>query len=243
MAVYVMGDIHGAYKAFVQCLERSGFDNEKDTLIQLGDVTDRHPDVYECVEALLQIRHLVAIKGNHDDWFMQYINTGLHPGAWSQGGKSTLASYLQHSGGDHSFLNPGHIPGTHAAFFNSQRHYYVSEDNDCFLHAGFDRTRDFYEQDHMLYYWDRNLWQQAMAIEAYNRDNPRPAGFAMKTTFRNIYIGHTPTTRQGTDQPVKAMNIYNLDTGAGHTGRLTIMDIATGQCWQSDKVSTLYAHS
>jgi len=36
----VIGDIHGAYKALVQCLERSGFDKEKDTLITIGDVCD-----------------------------------------------------------------------------------------------------------------------------------------------------------------------------------------------------------
>lgn len=29
----VMGDIHGAHKALQQCLERSAFDRNKDTLI------------------------------------------------------------------------------------------------------------------------------------------------------------------------------------------------------------------
>lgn len=33
-----MGDIHGAYKALQQCLERSKFNYENDKLIQLGDV-------------------------------------------------------------------------------------------------------------------------------------------------------------------------------------------------------------
>lgn len=37
---YVMGDIHGAHKAFIQCLERSNFDYDNDILIQLGDVAD-----------------------------------------------------------------------------------------------------------------------------------------------------------------------------------------------------------
>lgn len=30
MKTFVMGDIHGAYKALIQCIERSGFDKEKD---------------------------------------------------------------------------------------------------------------------------------------------------------------------------------------------------------------------
>ncbi len=60
-----MGDIHGAYQALVQCIERSGLDREHDTLIQLGDITDGFSEVYECAETLLKIKNLIAIKGNH----------------------------------------------------------------------------------------------------------------------------------------------------------------------------------
>ncbi len=37
---YAMGDVHGAHKAVIQCLERSGFDKKKDELILLGDIAD-----------------------------------------------------------------------------------------------------------------------------------------------------------------------------------------------------------
>ena len=50
---FAMGDVHGAYKALEQCLERSSFDKDKDTLIQLGDVADGFEHVYDCVEELL----------------------------------------------------------------------------------------------------------------------------------------------------------------------------------------------
>jgi len=50
---FVMGDIHGAYRALVQCLQRSGFDYQYDILIQLGDIVDGHDEVFECVEELL----------------------------------------------------------------------------------------------------------------------------------------------------------------------------------------------
>lgn len=39
-----------------------------------------------------------------------------------------------------------------------------------------------------------------------------------------------------TNKPMKAAHIYNLDAGAGGNGRLTIMDTATKQFWQSDPV-------
>ena len=36
-------------------------------------------------------------------------------------------------------------------------------------------------------------------------------------------------------------NVWNLDTGGGYEGRLTIMDIDTKEFWQSDFVNTLYS--
>ena len=36
----VIGDVHGNHRGLLQCLERSGFDKENDTLISLGDVAD-----------------------------------------------------------------------------------------------------------------------------------------------------------------------------------------------------------
>jgi serine/threonine protein phosphatase 1 len=78
-----MGDIHGAYKAMIQCLDRSNFDPSGDMLIQLGDVTDGYPEVFECVGELLKIPHLVPLKGNHDDWFDEFCKTDFHPYFWT----------------------------------------------------------------------------------------------------------------------------------------------------------------
>lgn len=40
MATYVLGDIHGAFKALEQVLARSPFEPLEDRLIFLGDVAD-----------------------------------------------------------------------------------------------------------------------------------------------------------------------------------------------------------
>jgi predicted phosphodiesterase len=64
--IYCIGDLHGNHKGLLQCLERSGFDNDVDTLISLGDVVDGHCESFEVVEELLKIKNLIAIKGNHD---------------------------------------------------------------------------------------------------------------------------------------------------------------------------------
>lgn len=99
MREFVMGDLHGSYRALKQCLEAVDFDYKKDRLIQLGDIVDRNPEVFECVEELLKIRHLIVVRGNHDDWFDEFCQTGRHPVEWLQGGKATARSYWIHSQG------------------------------------------------------------------------------------------------------------------------------------------------
>jgi len=49
MKTFVIGDIHGAYKALIQCLKRSKFDYDRDRLICLGDVVDGYPETKECI--------------------------------------------------------------------------------------------------------------------------------------------------------------------------------------------------
>jgi len=240
----VMGDIHGAYKALKQCLNQSGFDYEKDLLIQLGDVVDGYPDSFDCVDELLKIKHLVAIKGNHDDWFAEFIKTDFHPYFWNHGGKGTLSSYLDHAGksgdffqsrnGYKSALEPNDIPASHQAFFARQQTYYIDEEKRCFVHAGFNAKLPFLAQDEEEYYWDRSLWESALLCQRKGEQ------FAIQADFKEIYIGHTPTLNYDTDRPMHAFNIHNLDTGAGHNGRLTIMDIETGAFWQSDVTTALY---
>jgi len=244
MRRFVMGDIHGTYKALKQCLQKSDFDYENDLLIQLGDVVDRYPQSYECVEELLKIKNLVAIKGNHDDWFDEFAKTDFHPYFWNHGGNSTVSSYLDNAGksgkvfstgrGYKSALESKDIPESHKAFFNTQRPYYIDEEKRCFVHAGFNVNIPFLAQRTEGYYWDRSLWENALRCKQ-NGEN-----FFIHAAFTEIYIGHTPTTKSNTDQPMSAYNIHNLDTGAGQSGRLTIMDIETKAFWQSDLTSELY---
>jgi serine/threonine protein phosphatase 1 len=243
MRVFVMGDIHGACKALKQCLHRSSFDYENDLLIQLGDVADGYDEVYECVNELLKLRNLISIKGNHDDWFSEYINTGLHPDQWKQGGAGTMKSYLRainKEEGNIVSLNPADIPGTHQSFFREQHLYFIDENNNCFVHAGFDRNVPFKGQHPEEYFWNRHLWLSALSFKAGQGNPAENNMFKMATDFHEIFIGHTSTTNWKTDQPMHVANIWNLDTGAGHDGKLTIMEVETKQFWQSDSVMELY---
>lgn len=249
----VCGDIHGGYKALKQCLQRCNFDNEQDTLIQLGDVVDGWSEVYEAVEELLDIKNLVALHGNHDSWFLDFLQDLKHPAGWSQGGLSTLTSYMKYTSKEEKIIRPtmkgyvsnllsSDIPYSHTNFFLNQNDYYIDDKNRFFVHAGFDRKKSVKEETNRhIFYWDRQFWNQALSFEATIRGS-NAQNLRMKTAdnFLEIYIGHTTTMNWGKDVPMKAGNVWNLDTGCGWKGKLTIMDIDTKEYWQSDPTSELY---
>jgi serine/threonine protein phosphatase 1 len=68
----------------------------------------------------------------------------------------------------------------------------------------------------------------------------RDLEFNIEEPCKEIFIGHTSTLLWKKTEPIHAANIWNLDTGAGSHGKLTIMDVETKQYYQSDLASLLY---
>ena len=63
--------------------------------------------------------------------------------------------------------------------------------------------------------------------------------------YEKIFVGHTTTeffksSGEPITEPLFASNVIAMDTGAGWSGRLTIMDIDSYEYWQSDFVTELY---
>lgn len=243
MKKFVLGDIHGGYKALLQVLERSGFDYENDLLITLGDIVDGWGGTYDCVEELLKIKNRIDIVGNHDEWFQIFLTKSYHPDNWRQGGRSTVESYAkavgiklkaqQTTSGYLINLIPEDIPETHKKFFKNQIPYYVDDQNRAFVHAGY-----YYglgEDDFMTYTLDRDLWTRD-ALPGHKSQN-LPIRLRL---YKKIFIGHTTTLRWNTDKPMYRCNVWNLDTGGGYGGKLTIMNVDTEEYWQSDKLKELY---
>lgn len=222
MKTFVIGDIHGSHKALVQCLKESSFDFKNDCIITLGDYCDGYPETFEVVETLLSIPNRISIMGNHDYWFYQYILAGLTPSIWlEQGGKATIKSYKKG------------IPKTHISFFNNLHSHLIIE-NNLFVHGGFYNEIAFEKNELIDFIWDRSLFELV-----YLKRNDK--NFKLNNSFNEIFIGHTTTQRYSEDiKPLNYCNLWNLDTGAGWNGKLTIMNINTKEYWQSDLVKNLY---
>lgn len=223
---FVIGDIHGELDKFLSVLEQCKFDYENDRLISVGDLCDRGPQSREVVNEILKMKHTVCIRGNHDKWFNDFLDTGHAADMWlRQGGYETLQSYVDHS----------EDYGPHRDFYSAQRNFFV-EKNICFVHGGFDVDRYIDEQDSNELYWDRELVEKMMSCGPDKK-------LKHKDNFDMIFIGHTPTLYWKEDikgigsrditTPIFKGGVWNIDTGSGKGGKLTIMDLETKEYWQS----------
>ena len=221
MKTFVIGDIHGAYKALIQCFERSGFDLKRDRLISLGDVCDRGPEVSLVFDALLDLEHLVYILGNHDMWAKEWFTTGHIPDMWYyQGGRHTVNSYTQG------------IPESHKDLIRNARNYFV-ETNRLFVHGGIFSGAAIENQDQHTFIWDRSLVSEALMRRSKGRDDAI-------TDYTEIFVGHTPTIQFGSDHPIHACEVWLMDTGAGWGYPLSMMNIDSKEIFCSDPVAQLY---
>jgi len=215
---FVIGDIHGSYRALLQCLSISGFNYQADTLICLGDVSDGWPETSQAVGELLKVRNLIYILGNHDFWTLDWMETGYADSVWlSQGGQATVDSYM------------AIVPESHLALFRQGMPYYIYQ-NKLFVHAGINADRPLTSQGIQTFLWDRNFARKAQALDAIDKKN-------RLTEFDAVFIGHTPIKE---NQPVKYCEVWMMDTGAGWSGRLSMMNIDTNECFVSDPVPDLY---
>ena len=109
-----------------------------------------------------------------------------------------------------------------------------------FVHAGFTNQagpkQEFYPD---FVYWDRSLWEMACSLDPLlsKKSNRYPKRLLL---YKEIYIGHTPTTKIGKTIPTSFANLWNIDTGAAFKGSLSVLDVSTKEFWQSDPVYTLY---
>ena len=101
--VYAVGDIHGHLDLLSQMRDMISEDvkadrRERNVIVYLGDYIDRGPDSRGVVELLLN-EPLVGIeeihlKGNHEDFMLQFLDDPLIGEQWYlNGGDTTLASY------------------------------------------------------------------------------------------------------------------------------------------------------
>ena len=218
---FVIGDIHGAYTALMQCIALSNFNYQKDRLIVLGDVCDGWPETAQCFDEILKIRKLIYVLGNHDLWALEWARKRVAPDIWlEQGGQATVDGY------------PQGMPEDHQRLLAKAYQYFVL-DGRLFVHAGIIPDIELGYQGQDIFLWDRSLCRLAKQLQDQGKEQPIGK-------FQEIYVGHTPTSRWGYTEPCQFCNVWMMDTGAAWDGSLSMMDIHNKQVYQSDPVWKLY---
>lgn len=234
MRTLVVGDIHSGLKALEQLILKANV-TPKDHLIFLGDYVDAWSTAVETVDFLIDLQkefNCTFIRGNHDELCRDWLLTRRKNPQWlAHGGVATRDSYLRDNRDDWS---------SHLDFYAQLKNYYLADDNRLYLHAGYTNLKGIdYEYFEQSFYWDRTLWELATAIDSNLK--PEDPKFPKRLThYKEVFIGHTPLSKEKVVPPKKAANVWNVDTGAAFKGGLTMMDVQTKEFWQSDPVHTFY---
>ena len=159
----VIGDIHGGLRALHQVIERANV-TPNDTLIFLGDYVDGWSQSPQVIDYLIQLgktQNCIFIRGNHDELLLSWFtsnNKNIDEGMWfKHGGEATVIAYSKISEQKKEL---------HIEFLKSLQNYYLDDKNRLFLHAGFTNMNGVtYEYFPKLFYWDRTLWETALALD------------------------------------------------------------------------------
>lgn len=228
-----MGDLHGSFKALKQVLEKSNFNYQEDKLIFLGDSCDGFSENVECIRELMKIKNLVYIQGNHCYWLMLYLNGKMQPtlsgeySVWNiNGGRSTIESFEKISEEERNEI---------FEFLKKSVSYHV-EDEQLFLHAGYDFHFPIEKNQSYTLMWDRFMVN-------YVFDNQLKKTIDEK--YKNIFVGHTPLQSFDSRKfnpmiPQRWANVWMMDTGCAFTGCLSMMNLETNEVFSSDASMSLY---
>lgn len=232
--IIVVGDIHGGLKALLQLLNKVAVKDE-DTLVFVGDYVDGWSESAQVIQFLIELSQKIScifIKGNHDVWAEEWLRSGeVNPTWYMHGGKETIESYEGYTTAQKN---------EHLSFFENMKLYHIDDEQRLFIHAGFTSMhgveKEVFKQ---AMYFDRTLWEMALTMDKRIKKNSELYPKRL-THYKEIYIGHTPTINYNQEMPMQAINVWNVDTGAAFTGKLSAIDIHTKEVYQSDALPSLY---
>ena len=199
--LFAIGDIHGCADELRALVNKLPITPET-TLVFVGDYVDRGPRSREVIDTILELREqcrVVALAGNHEDMFLDYLDdpTSARAGAFIySGGSATLASYADAHG-------EVQVPAAHRRFLEELPVLHET-DGYVFVHAGLPQV----------------------PLAALDPVGDRHAMLWMRGRFltsdydwgKVVVHGHTPVTRV----EVRPHRI-NIDTGCVFDHRLTAL--------------------
>lgn len=223
--VLAIGDVHGKFAKLKSLLKKVSI-TENDLVIALGDYIDRGDgvaDVLKWVNDNKDKSNYIFLRGNHEQMMLNALKTnGADRITWIiNGGKATIFALRE--------LNSKKIIPFNDVLnlVENLPHAYsikIGGRNYFFVHAGIDPAKPLDEQDEAFLLWSRS--------EFFNQYDGEDVIISGHSPIRH-YFDHDANNPRPLKIPGK--NIIMVDTGAyTHNGRLSAVDLLSGQYWQSN---------
>ena len=202
-----IADIHGCSDAFASLL-RAIDPQPSDTIITLGDYVDKGHDSKGVLDMLIELSgrcRLVPILGNHEEQMLRSRDDAAEFQWWMEfGGVVTLDSYG--SSGQIEL-----IPDEHFKFVQSCVPWFETETH-FFVHGNYEPNLPLDQQSGRTLRW--------LSLRDYV---PR-----QHVSGKIAVVGHTPQP-----EVLDLGHLICLDTGCAYGGKLTAMEMGSGEVWQA----------
>ena len=74
MNTYVIGDIHGSFKQFIDLLKKINYKQHEDKIILVGDLVNRGPESLAVLNYCMANPNITSVLGNHDLYLLHLMN-------------------------------------------------------------------------------------------------------------------------------------------------------------------------
>lgn len=234
MKTFVVGDIHGRCAQLYTLLEMLPRDEQSDTLVFLGDLIDRGPDIPGVVEHVLDLyqqnsQRVICLRGNHEQMLLDFLDDeSLIWIEQATGSDRTFAQYTETLlviRSEDDFATARHllaqkIPDEQIEFFRHLPSYH-EDDFAIYVHAGLEKGKHPSESSADALMWTRDM-------DFFKSYRGKPCVF-----------GHTPTTflplrgRLGRHGIYVFRSAIGIDTGYNQNSPLSCLSLPEFTLYQA----------
>jgi serine/threonine protein phosphatase 1 len=234
MKTFVVGDIHGRCAQLVGLLDMLPREPSTDTLVFLGDLIDRGPDVPGVVEQVVtrcreDPEKVICLRGNHEQMLLDFIDQiSLIWLETATGGDRTFEQYTEsplrlrlEADFDKARDLLGQKIPAHQIEFMRQLPFYHEDDHALYVHAGLEDGKHPSESSLHALLWTRN------------------EGFYKSYYGKPCVFGHTPTAflpwrgRLGRHGIYLFNSAIGIDTGYNLQSPLTCLSLPDFTLYQT----------
>lgn len=202
---FFVGDIHGQYRLLQDAMQRVSFDKSVDRMFSVGDLIDRGSDSFDCLSLAFE-PWFYGVRGNHemlahDALIAENDGDWLKNDLWMINGGTWVLS--------ENALEVRQILGEALRYLPYAREVKVAGKRIGMVHAE-------PPEDWLLIEMAGRAYKQEMVWgrTRIKKQDTTPVG-----GIDAVVVGHTIVR-----EPAWLGNVFYIDTGAFHTGNLTLID-------------------